>query len=321
MNGHLVISLDYELLWGLAGWDDEHLKAYERNVDNANDALLQIVKMLEEYGMKLTVAYVGTMNNSSVAEVMDEKNGFNAEYNSSIFSAFNSSVPYAKKANKPSLLFAKDIIGQLKDQSHVELASHTYSHYYCLEDGQTKEMFEKDVELACLNAEKIGLKLRSIILPRNQIQHDYMVVCKDRGITHYRGTLNNWLYKTEKTKSRFSMKGALRFLDTYINISGSNTYSMSEYKDDVLVNVPGSRFLRPFSAKLSFFERLKIKRIKSSMTYAAKHGLVYHLWWHPHNFGANTTENMDNLKSLCEHYLFLKNKYWFNSSTMSEINS
>lgn len=320
MNGHLVISLDYELLWGLAGWDDEHLKAYERNVDNANDALLQIVKMLEEYGMKLTVAYVGAMNNSSVKGLMDEKDGFDAKYNTSIFSSFNSSVPYAEKVNKPSLLFAKDIIGELKGLSHVELASHTYSHYYCLEDGQTKEMFEKDVKLACLNAEKIGLKLRSIILPRNQIQHDYMAVCKDRGITHYRGTLNNWLYKTEKTKSRFSMKGALRFLDTYINISGSNAYSMSEYKDDVLVNVPGSRFLRPFSAKMSFFERLKIKRIKSSMTYAAKHGLVYHLWWHPHNFGTNTAENMDNLKSLCEHYVFLKNKYGFNSSTMSEMN-
>ena len=313
MSGHFVISLDYELLWGLAGWDDEHLEAYEINVDNANDALLQIVEMLEKYGMKLTVAYVGTMNNSSVSEVMDEKNGFNAEYNSSIFSAFNSSVPYAKKANKPSLLFAKDIIGQLKDQSHVELASHTYSHYYCLEDGQTKEMFEKDVELACLNAEKIGLKLRSIILPRNQIQPDYMMVCKNKGITHYRGTLCNWLYRTEKTKSRFSMKGALRFLDTYINISGSNTYPMSEYKDDVLVNVPGSRFLRPFSAKLSFLEQLKIKRIKNSMTNAAKHGLVYHLWWHPHNFGTNTAENLGNLKSICEHYLFLKNKYGYNS--------
>lgn len=320
MSGHFVISLDYELLWGLAGWDDEHLKAYERNVDNANDALLQIVEMLEKYGMKLTVAYVGTMNNSSVAEVMDEKKDLNVEYNFSIFSAFNSSVPYAMKANKPSLLFAKDIIAQLKERFHVELASHTYSHYYCLEDGQTKEMFEKDVELACLNAEKIGLKLRSIILPRNQIQPDYMVVCKNKGITHYRGTLNNWLYRTEKTKSRISMKGALRFLDTYINISGSNAYSMIEYKDDVLINVPGSRFLRPFSVKLSFLEQLKIKRIKNSMTYAAKHGLVYHLWWHPHNFGTNTAENLGNLKCICEHYMFLKNKYGFNSSVMSGIN-
>lgn len=319
MNGHFIISLDYELLWGLAGWDDEHLQSYERNVDNANGALCQIVDLLDAYGMRLTVAYVGAMNNSSINEMTHEKAGFDVEYDAPIFSSFKSSVPYAEKKNKPSLLLAKDMIEMLNQRANVELSSHTYSHYYCLEDGQTREMFAKDVALACLNAKNTEISLRTIILPRNQIHPDYMEVCKEMGITHYRGTLNNWLYRTEKTKSRFSVKGALRFLDTYVNISGANDYSVESCMGGCLVNVPGSRFLRPYSSSLSFLERMKIRRIKKSMTHAAKHGLIYHLWWHPHNFGTNTEENMQTLKMLCEHYSYLKNKYNFRSSSISDI--
>lgn len=319
MNGHIVISLDYELLWGLSGWDEEHLKSYEKNVDNANSALLQIIEILKMHSMKLTIAYVGAMNNSSEQEMIEEKGCFDVMYDAPIFSPFRSSVPYAIKRNKGSLLFAKDMIQKLNECENIELASHTYSHYYCLENGQTKKMFEQDVRQACKNARKNGLSLQSIILPRNQIQPEYLCLCKKLGFTHYRGTLNNWLYKTEKTKSRFSLKGTLRFIDTYINISGTNAYSLNEYRGEALINVPGSRFLRPYSSFLSLLEGLKIRRIKNSMTYAAKHGLIYHLWWHPHNFGANTAENLNTLKRICEHYSYLKNKYGYKSSVMSEI--
>ena len=55
------------------------------------------------------------------------------------------------------------------------------------------------------------------------------------------------------------------------------------------------------------------------MTYAAKNKLVYHLWWHPHNFGRNCKENMILLKKILDHYNYLNNKYCFQSITMSEL--
>lgn len=45
--------------------------------------------------------------------------------------------------------------------------------------------------------------------------------------------------------------------------------------------------LRPYSPRLSFLEGLRLRRIRHEMVHAAKKGELYHLWWHPYNFGAN----------------------------------
>ncbi len=45
------------------------------------------------------------------------------------------------------------------------------------------------------------------------------------------------------------------------------------------------------------------------MSYAAKNNLIYHLWWHPHNFGANTAKNIQNLTKLLNHFQYLSKKY------------
>lgn len=56
----------------------------------------------------------------------------------------------------------------------------------------------------------------------------------------------------------------------------------------------------------------------NEMTYAAKKKELYHLWWHPHNFGVNIKENMENLTVLLNHYQFLHEKYGFANLTMKE---
>ena len=76
-----------------------------------------------------------------------------------------------------------------------------------------------------------------------------------------------------------------------------------------MLNVCASRMLRPYSPKLSFLEGLRLKRIKKEMTYAAKKGEMYHLWWHPHNFGANMEENLRFLESILQTYKSCNEKY------------
>ena len=55
------------------------------------------------------------------------------------------------------------------------------------------------------------------------------------------------------------------------------------------------------------------------MTFAAKNKKVYHLWWHPHNFGVHQDENFKILNKILDHYDFLNSKYGFKSSTMGDI--
>jgi len=55
------------------------------------------------------------------------------------------------------------------------------------------------------------------------------------------------------------------------------------------------------------------------MTYAATHGLTYHLWWHPHNFGVNIKENLAFLERILYHYEALNKKYGFRSVSMQQL--
>ena len=77
--------------------------------------------------------------------------------------------------------------------------------------------------------------------------------------------------------------------------------------------------LRPYSPKLSFLEGLRLRRIRSEMMHAAKEGELYHLWWHPHNFGANMEENFGFLEDTLKVYKDCHDRYSMQSLTMNEI--
>ncbi|MEO6135549.1 MAG: hypothetical protein ABIP35_10380, partial [Ginsengibacter sp.] len=109
----------------------------------------------------------------------------------------------------------------------------------------------------------------------------------------------------------------LRVMDAYFNLSGQNTFVIDK-KEQPLVNVPASKFLRPYSKRLSFLENLKFKRIKNAMVYAAKNNENYHLWWHPHNFGKNMDENLQFLERILIEFSALKKQYGFVSKSMNE---
>jgi hypothetical protein len=55
------------------------------------------------------------------------------------------------------------------------------------------------------------------------------------------------------------------------------------------------------------------------MTHAAKKGEVYHLWWHPHNFGRNTEANFHFLEKVLKHFKRLKQEYGFKSLSMIQL--
>jgi hypothetical protein len=85
-----------------------------------------------------------------------------------------------------------------------------------------------------------------------------------------------------------------------------------------LVNVPSSRFLRP-ARQPGYLEKLRLKRIVSAMEVAARHGEVFHLWWHPHNFGVETDRNLAFLGAVLDRFGELSRRYGMRSMTMAEV--
>jgi hypothetical protein len=139
------------------------------------------------------------------------------------------------------------------------------------------------------------------------------------GFTCYRGNEKSWLFSSESFGADNFLRRPFRLLDSYLNLSGKNCYSVEEMKEQVILNIPSSRFLRPYSKKLKAFENLRLKRITDSMTYAAKKGLVYHLWWHPHNFGSNIFNNISFLEKILIHYRKLNSEFNFESLSMRQL--
>jgi hypothetical protein len=122
-----------------------------------------------------------------------------------------------------------------------------------------------------------------------------------------------------ETAQHHPLRRALRLLDSYLNLSGHHTYALTDCQDGAVCNFPASRFLRPYSPRLAALDGLRLQRITRAMTYAARHQQIFHLWWHPHNFGRYLTENMAMLEKIISHFHVLEQQYGMRSLNMGEL--
>jgi hypothetical protein len=236
-------------------------------------------------------------------------------------SPYSDLPPQDARETADSIWFAPSLIRRIADTPNQEIATHTFSHYYCMEAGQESISFREDLRAACHVAGITGLTLRSLVFPRNQCAPGYLAIAQDAGITSYRGNPVSWLHQPTVRSQTRRLQRALRLADSYLNLAGSTSFPApdpSAPRGDA-VNIPASRFLRPYQAKLRRLETLRLRRIKHELTDAAERGLAYHLWWHPHNFGRDTGINIAFLTAILAHYRFLHDEYGMISMNMGEI--
>jgi len=316
-KGILVISLDFELYWGVR--DKKTVEDYKENLLGVNSAILTILKLFNKYKLHATWATVGFLFFETREELIRELPAKKPNYVNSNLSPYEDIDNIGLNEKEDPFHYAASLIKMITSFPHQEIGTHTFSHYYCLERGQNIEAFKDDLEAAIKIAKKYNLNIESLVFPRNQFNREYIPICKEKGIKAYRGNQPSWVYKAKSEEDELLLRKGLKFLDSYFNIFGHNAYSLDAVKRDFPFNIPASRFLRPYSKKLKILERLKLRRILSDLTYTAEKGLIYHLWWHPHNFGINTKENISSLKKILDHYSHLQKKYGMESLNMGEL--
>lgn len=86
-----------------------------------------------------------------------------------------------------------------------------------------------------------------------------------------------------------------------------------------LCEIPATRFLRPYMPQLRHLEPLRMRRISNSMTKVATSNRIFHLWWHPHNFGIHIDENLAVLRAVLDRFSLLRRQHGMRSMTMSEV--
>ncbi len=313
MPGYFIVSLDFELFWGMQ--DVKTLNSYKANILGAREAIPRLLDLFQEHQIHATWAAVGFLFANNAEEALQnapaepERPTYKIPERSS-YRLF--SDPVLEK--EAACFFAPDLIKKIAATPGMEIDSHTFSHYYCREPGQTLKQFEADMKAALSIASDCGYQLRSVVLPRNQCEPEYTEVLGRLGFTAYRDEENDWIH--EKVKIRPLLR-ALRLLDVYFPLTGQGGYVPR--KENGIWNMAGSRMYKPYFAPLAFLEKLKIHRIKKQMLHAAKKGLCFHLWWHPHNIGVRTEFHLRQLEEIFRYYEDLNAQYGMQSMTISEM--
>lgn len=306
-NGLFVVSLDYELFWGIH--DAFDINDYYENVNSVREVIPLLLKLFDKYHIRATFAVVGAIYHNSY----DEFTRFSSDvikpkYASQGLSPYET-INLIKEHDYPELHFAPDVISIIREAGQ-EIGTHTYSHFYCTEPGVNSQSFESDINKAIEIGRNNGDDIHSIIFPRNQIgDKSFLNILKKLGITSYRGNpYDNYSGKTLATR-------LYRFLSSYLSIS-NETVEITE--ECGIINIPSSHFLRPYSS-WGLLNTLQVKRIKKSMKKAAKEKKVFHLWWHPHNMGKEISNNMKLLEEILLYYCKLNEEYDFQSLSMGDV--
>ena len=314
-HGVFTVSLDFELYWGMR--DLCSIEEYKDNLDGTRTAVREMLQVFSSHGIHATWATVGFLFFTSLDELKGNIPKSLPTYSREKLSPYK----YIEEAASldPVYHFAPDLIELIAGYEGQEIGSHTFSHYYCLEAGQSLPQLEEDLALSIKTANSRGISITSLVFPRNQCNPDYLSVLNKLGIRCYRGNEPHPMYAVSAGASYGKLRRLVLLIDTCLNLSGHNTYRLEDCIRERPFNFPASRFLRPYSRKRAILDGLRVRRIKRSMDDAARNKRIFHLWWHPHNFGANTRENMGILCTIAEHYQQLSHKYGMKSLNMGEL--
>src|SRR5215218_1692446 len=127
--GALVISLDFEFHWGVRHTTPPD-GPYRRNLLGVWEAVPKMLALFEEYGIAATWATVGFLFAKSRQELEEFSPSVKPLYANPLLSPYQE--PIGESEIDDPLHFTPSLIDVIRKTPHQELATHTFSHYYCL---------------------------------------------------------------------------------------------------------------------------------------------------------------------------------------------
>lgn len=312
--GAFVISIDFEKHWGMferVGPGDP----YWANLIEEGPAVLKTLDMFAEYGTHCTWATVGLLFANNKEDQLKWRPKVAPEYTNSRLNPY--SVEVGNDISDDTVHFSRDEVLAIARAPGQELATHTFGHIYCSENGMTAAAFEADIVAAKEAAKSVGSELRSIVFPRNQFEPEFLQILCNQEIYVYRGNPEYWPYNVHLSKQNLGVKLG-RLIDGFQGSSTKPLLLWDQIWSGGMANVRASHFLRPYNLKLGALWPLHVRRTKACIRAAAEQGAIYHLWWHPHNFGANQTQNYAMLREILEEVKNCEQKYGLMQLTMQE---
>ncbi|MCC5936237.1 MAG: polysaccharide deacetylase family protein [Lunatimonas sp.] len=307
-----VISLDFELHWGR--FDKVSARGQELYYARAREAVPRLLDLFSEFDLSVTWATVGMLLAENREEWRTYHPSIQPLFNSETYSAYRW---YERNTTPDSLLFAPDLAKRIASYPKQEIGCHTHSHFYTREAGACNESFRADLQAAkCIVTEKLGLKMRSLVFPRNQYSPETIRIAGEEGFDFLRTNPEDWYWRDPHDNQL--AKRLFRTGDSMVPLGRKTSYPLDKMRfDSGPLKVPASRFFRPFQPKVPWINHMKLQRIMQEMSLAAHLGEVYHLWWHPHNHGHYLEETLVEVRKVLNHYLQLHEQYGMESMSMN----
>jgi hypothetical protein len=283
---HIVLSIDFELRWGVQERLGYDMLAYRRNLEGVRDAVPAMLEVLHARRAKATWAIVGAI----ACEGWDE-----LETRAPVAPCYTT-LPNLDRSvlrqldPKGRLHFAPDLVESVRATPGQELGSHTFGHVFLREAGFTEQDAEADAAaMAALFRARWGTAPSSFVFPRNQVAH--LPALRRAGISAFRINPSAWYWDATASHEQTRSARALRLLDAFAPL-GRRTYRVG-----LEGSQRSSHFVRFNLPRLAW--RAHLRRIARDAR-AAGDGETVHLWWHPHNLGAEPRQGSQRLAELLD---------------------
>lgn len=281
----VVISLDFELRWGVHDRLGLQIDQYRSNIENVRIIVPTLLKMFTERGIHATWAHVGAIGCNGWDEYFERAPSPPKYIKTHL--AFNPRV--ADMDPNGRLYFAPDLVERISRAKGQELGTHTFSHIFAREEGFTDSDLLSDLDaVSQIGTDKFGGPPVSLVFPRNQIA--WLQTMYKKGIKIYRSNQRGWCYDATQSGENTLLARGCRLMRDLNPLESSLTDRKSALTQASIF----VRFDLPYLGWTLHFERIRreLDRIKC--------GQVFHLWWHPHNLGGDLSKSLERAQRIAD---------------------
>ena len=132
-RGVFCISLDFELMWGAKEkWTP---RGYGRNILREREVVPRMLDAFERNGIHATWATVGVLFCESKDELIARAPTERPRYVDQSYSSYAYLNQIGQTEREDPYHFAPSLLALVRDTPDQEIATHTFSHFYTLEEG------------------------------------------------------------------------------------------------------------------------------------------------------------------------------------------
>ncbi len=133
-TGQLVISLDFELFWGVR--DKRSIAQYGPNILAVQQVIPALLGLFDRYEVKGTFSTVGFLFARNKEELLQYCPKQKPAYTDPRLSPYGDLATAGNDEAADPYHFGYSLLKKIQENGHHEIGTHTFCHYYCLEPGQ-----------------------------------------------------------------------------------------------------------------------------------------------------------------------------------------